>query len=446
MEKFPEDFLWGAATAAYQIEGACTEGGRGESIWDRYCKTPGNIADRSNGDDGCDHYYLYKQDIQLMKEMKIQAYRFSISWPRVFPKGYGEVNEEGVAFYQELVRCLKENGIRPVVTLYHWDLPQALQNIGGWTNPEVVGYFVDYAVYMFQTLGDDVGMWITFNEPYCTSFVGNWIGRHAPGIRDYETAVLVSHHLLLAHGRTVRAFRKLGLKGKIGITLNMDYHYPEHENTEDEEAAELLHLAKNAWFADPIFKGSYPEKVVELYKEKEIMPEIPASDIKAIQEPIDFLGLNNYYSTKVWVDAGAYPLGVEERFYGTDYTEMGWGVNPEGIHDILCRLKKDYGDIPIYITENGAAFRDMVNVYGNVEDENRIDYLRRYLSAVCQAVEDGVLVKGYFLWSFMDNFEWAHGYTKRFGIVHVDYETKKRTIKRSGYWYRDVIAGNGVEK
>lgn len=458
MKTFPENFLWGTATAAYQIEGACGRDGRGESIWDRYCQTPGKVADGKNGDDGCDHYDCYRQDIALMKELNIQAYRLSISWPRIFPDGHGRVNEAGVDFYKNVIQCLRENQIRPVVTLYHWDLPQKLQDIGGWTNPEVVNYFVEYAKFMFKTLGNDVSMWITLNEPYCTSFVGNWVGRHAPGYHDYETAVLVSHHLLLAHGRTVKAYREMGLEGKIGITLNMDCHYAETENAAGAtknramsgsantnlQAAERLHQAKNAWFADPIFKGRYPEDIVRLYKEKNIMPKIPESELEEIHQPIDFLGLNNYYSVKVKTDESAYPLGVSERCFGEDFTEMGWGINPSGIHDILVRLNLDYGNIPIYITENGAAFRDLVNRYGEVDDENRIDYLHKYLSAVSEAIEDGVPVNGYFLWSFMDNFEWAHGYTKRFGMVYVDYATKKRIIKKSGHWYRDVILANGI--
>lgn len=444
MKQFPDDFLWGTATASFQIEGACKAGGRGESIWDRFCKTPGNIADGKDGDDGCDHYYHFKEDIALMKELKIQAYRLSIAWPRIFPDGHGRVNEEGVEFYRNLIRCLKEQGILPVVTLYHWDLPQKLQDIGGWTNPQTVDYFVEYAEYLFRVLGDDVAMWITFNEPFCTSFVGNWQGRHAPGYHDYETALLVAHHLLLAHGRTVRKFRQTGLKGKIGITLNMDFHYPADDRKDNVDAAERMHLARNAWFAEPIFKGTYPAQIVEFYQKKGIMPEIPESEMEEIHEPVDFLGLNNYYSVKAEKDSKEYPLEAVGHFYGGDYTEMGWGINPEGIHDILVRLNKDYGDVPIYITENGAAFRDLMDSNGEVPDDNRIEYLRRYLGAVHQAIADSVPVKGYFLWSFMDNFEWAHGYTKRFGMVHVDYETKKRTVKKSGYWYRDVIGANGL--
>ena len=444
MKKFPQDFVWGTATAAYQIEGACDRDGRGESIWDRYCRTPGKILDGCSGADGCDHYDHYEEDIALMEELHIQAYRFSIAWTRIYPEGHGRINEAGVKFYQNLVKCLKAHGISPVVTLYHWDLPQKLQDIGGWTNPLTVDYFVEYAKTVFEMLGDDVDLWITFNEPYCTSFVGNWVGRHAPGLRDYETAVLVAHHLLLAHGRTVQEFRKMQLTGKIGITINMDYCYPATGKRDDIEAAERMQLAHNQWFTDPIFRGSYPEKIVALYREQGVMPEIPQSEMDDIFQPIDFLGLNNYYSLKISKDESVYPLGIKDEFYGPDRTQMNWGVNPEGIHDLLTQIRKNYGDIPIYITENGAAYPDVVSDDGSIDDEERRSYLERYLRSVYRAIGDGVPVKGYFQWSFMYNFEWAHGYTKRFGMVYVDYVTKKRTVKKSGRWYAGVIAEGGL--
>lgn len=442
---FPKKFLWGSATAAYQIEGAFDENGRGESIWDRYCRTPGNICDGTSGDVGCDHYHLYEQDIEIMKKLGLKAYRFSISWPRIFPNGFGEPNEKGMNFYKKLVERLIENGIKPAITLYHWDLPQKLQDIGGWANRAVTDYFEQYASYVFSQLGELVPLWITFNEPYCTSFVGNWAGRHAPGLRDYKTSVLVSHHLLLAHGKAVRAYRKMQFKGEIGITLNMNHAYPKTNSLENVKAAELSHAAWNRWFADPIFKGYYPREAVELYKEKGVLPEISAEDLQIINMPIDFLGLNNYFSTLTSADSNHWPLGIKDEFFGKDYTEMGWGINPQGLYDLLLRLNKDYGGIKIYITENGAAFRDMVGSNGEIEDQNRIEFLAGYLCQVHRAIEAGVNLQGYFLWSLMDNFEWAYGYSKRFGIVHIDYETQKRTIKKSGYWYRNVIAGNGFD-
>lgn len=443
MIQFPKDFLWGAATASYQIEGAYDEDGRGESIWDRYCRTPGNILDGSSGDIGCDHYHRYEEDVKLMKKIGIRSYRLSISWSRIFPSGYGEPNMAGLLFYKNLITCLHENGIDAAVTLYHWDLPQKLQDIGGWANPLVVDYFVSYAKFIFEELGDQVSMWITFNEPFCSAFLGNWEGRHAPGYHDFETALTVAHHLLLAHGKTVGLYRTMNLTAKIGITLNMNYNYPATQKAEDIHAAALSHGAWNNWFAEPVMKGTYPEELVKLYQEKGVMPKIEEEDMQMIAQPVDFLGLNHYFSVKVKASEEGWPLPVKEECYGADFTEMGWGINPEGLKDILLRLHEDYGSIPIYITENGAAFRDIVNSQGEVEDTGRIEFLRRYLASVSQAIEEGVNLKGYFLWSLMDNFEWALGYSKRFGLIHVDYETKKRTIKQSGYWYADVIQKNG---
>lgn len=446
MIKFPDNFLWGAATASYQIEGAYNEGGRGESIWDRFCRTPGKIVDGSSGDDGCDHYHLYEEDVKLMKELGLKTYRLSIAWPRIFPNGFGKPNQEGIKFYKKLIKLLKKNNIDVAVTLYHWDLPQKLQDIGGWANRQVVDYYVDYAKLMFSELGDLVSSWITFNEPFCTTFLGNWFGVHAPGYRDFETALLVAHHLLLAHGRTVKAFRAMGLSGEIGITLNMNYGYPKTDSVEDKDMAELYHAAWNRWFADPILKGCYPKEAVECYQKKGIMPKFDPKDFAEIMQPIDFLGLNSYNSVQVSRDANEWPLEMKEEMFGDDFTEMGWGINPEGMYDVLMRLTKDYDGIKIYITENGAAFRDFMNHDGEVLDYNRVEFLYRYLSNVHKAIEDGANVQGYYLWSLMDNFEWAFGYTKRFGIIYVDYETKQRTIKQSGRWYSDVIKNNGFEK
>ncbi|HEY5585226.1 MAG TPA: GH1 family beta-glucosidase [Ruminiclostridium sp.] len=442
---FPQNFLWGSATAAYQIEGAFDEDGRGESIWDRYCRRAENISDGSSGDVGCDHYHLYEQDIEIMKKLGLKSYRLSISWSRIFPTGFGEPNKNGMNFYKNLIGLLVKNGIKPAVTLYHWDLPQKLQDIGGWANRAVTDYFEQYARYVYSQLGDIVPMWITFNEPYCTAFVGNWVGRHAPGLKDYETAVLVSHHLLLAHGKAVKTYREMGFDGEIGITLNMNYPYPKTDSPENIKAAELSHAVLNRWFADPVFKGSYPQEVIDCYKSKGVLPEITPEDLEIISAPVDFLGLNNYFSMLISSDSNAWPVEVKEEFFGKDFTEMGWGMNPEGLHDLLLRLHKDYKGVKIYITENGAAFRDMVSRNGEVEDTNRVEYLTRYLTEAHRAIGEGVNLQGYFLWSLMDNFEWAYGYSKRFGIVHVDYETQKRTIKKSGYWYKKVIESNGFD-
>ncbi len=440
---FPNNFLWGAATAAYQIEGAAREDGRGESIWDRFCKTPGNVENDDTGDVACDHYHHFEEDIKLMKTLGLQAYRLSISWPRVFPQGRGEINPKGLDFYRRLLTLLVENGIKPMVTLYHWDLPQAMQEIGGWQNREVVDCFEAYARRMFTEFGGLVHSWITLNEPYVSAFTGNWFGTHAPGYHDFQTALSVAHGLLLGHGKVVKAFHEMKLPGEIGITLNMNSYYPKTNSPEDIEAAEFSFKAWNGWFSDPIYKGAYPKEVVKLYEERGVMPRVLPGDMETIAQPIDFLGINNYFSQIASSNPKHWPVPIEDSFYGKDHTEMGWGVNPEGIHDLLVHLSEDYNYPKLYITENGAAFRDMVNSKGEVEDTLRVEYLTRYLSQLHRAVEEGVNLQAYFAWSLMDNFEWAHGYSKRFGIIHIDYETQKRTIKQSGYWYANVIKNNG---
>ncbi|MDT8715089.1 beta-glucosidase [Clostridium sp. 19966] len=440
---FPKDFIWGAATAAYQIEGAVKEGGRGESIWDRFSHIPGKTFNGDTGDIACNHYHLFKEDIKLMKEIGLKSYRFSISWPRIFPEGKGEPNPEGIAFYRELINCLIENGIEPAITLYHWDLPQKLQDVGGWANREVTDYFAQYATYVFKEFGSLVPIWITLNEPWVVSFVGNSEGRHAPGITDYSTALQVSYNLLLAHGKAVRAYRELGYKGKIGVTLNMNPSYAASDSSEDIEAASRFNMSHNRWFADPILKGSFPKELLSWYSGKVVLPVIKNEDLKIISEPIDFLGINNYFSSFIKNNPAAWPLQFSAVTTGKNKTEMGWEINPEGIHDLLVYLHKEYAGIDIIITENGAAFNDMPNLEGKVEDENRLTYLCSYLHQINLAIQEGVNLKGYYAWSLFDNYEWAYGYAKRFGMIYVDYATQKRTIKKSGYWYKDVINNNG---
>lgn len=441
---FPKDFLWGAATASYQIEGAFDEDGKGESIWDRFAHTPGMISDKTNGDVACDHYHLYKDDVAVMKEIGLQAYRLSISWPRIFPTGKGEPNAAGIDFYKRLLCELRENGIKTAVTLYHWDLPQQLQNEGGWMNRKTAEHFEKYARFVFEQLDGLVDLWTTLNEPFCSAFLGYGYGIHAPGIRDTSGALSAAHHLLLAHGMAVRAFRELKTKGEIGITLNMNYHYPMTDCDDDRRAAEIANAAANEWFYGPIFKGKYPEAALELYRGKVVLPEIHDSDFEIISSPIDFLGLNNYLSDTNTLCPSEWPLGVKSEMIGEERTDMDWGINPDGLHDLLMLLDKECGGIKLYITENGCATRDIVNIDGEVEDYNRIDFLKRYLLASHRAIEDGANLKGYFQWSLLDNFEWGFGFSKRFGMVHVDYKTLKRTIKKSGHWYGSVIRENGI--
>lgn len=443
--RFPENFIWGSATASYQIEGGANEDGRGESIWDRFCRNPGNIEDGSSGDIACDHYHRFEQDVELMKYLGLKSYRLSIAWPRLFPDGMGKPNEKGMDFYKKLITLLVKNGIKPAVTLYHWDLPQKLQDIGGWANRRVTDFFEQYARYVFNELGDLVPMWITLNEPFCSAIVGNWAGRHAPGLKDYKTALQVAHNLLLAHGKAVQAYRESGFKGEIGITLNMDYVYPKTDSDEDKAAAEMSFATVSRWFADPVLKGCYPAEALKCYESKGVMSEIEAGDMEIIHQPIDFLGLNNYYSLKAEKDSYGWPCAFKTTHFGEDFTEMGWGVNPRGLYDLLMRLQRDYNGVKLYITENGAAFRDMILGDGEVNDPNRQEFLRRYLTEVHRAIQDGVNLHGYYLWSLLDNFEWGQGYTKRFGVIYVDYKTQKRIIKKSGHWYKQVIADNGFE-
>ncbi|NLK21702.1 MAG: beta-glucosidase [Epulopiscium sp.] len=441
---FPKDFLWGVATASYQIEGAYKEGGKGESIWDRFSHIHDNIFDDHNGDIACDHYHLYEEDVKLLKEMGVQTYRFSISWPRIFPEGRGNPNEKGVEFYRNLISLLNKYGIKPAVTLYHWDLPQKLQDIGGWANREVVNYYVEYASYIFEEFGQSVPIWITHNEPWVVSFLGYGFGVHAPGIKDISTALLVSHHLMLSHGRTVKLYRKMGLKGQIGITLNLSTEYSNSNDENDIEAARNQDGFANRWFLDPLLKGNYPKDILELFVSNNlVLPQITQEDLEEIYQPIDFLGVN-YYSAHVnKFDANNNLLKAERVSTGRDKTEMGWEIYPEGLYDLLIRLHKEYGGIPLMITENGAAFNDIVDYEGKINDYNRLDYLYRHFREAHKAINDGVNLKGYYVWSFMDNFEWTYGYSKRFGITYIDYKTKERILKKSGYWYGKVIKNNG---
>jgi beta-glucosidase len=442
---FPADFIWGSATAAYQIEGAALEDGKGESIWDRFSHIPGRIADGNDGDRACDHYHRFGEDLKLMKELGLQSYRFSISWPRVMPEGRGRVNDKGLDFYKRLIDQLKAIDIAPAVTLYHWDLPQRLQDIGGWANRDVVDYYQDYAVRMFRSLGAAVPIWITQNEPSVAAFIGNWEGRHAPGLRDFSTALLVAHHLLLSHGKAVQAHRQSALRSEIGITLSLTPMYPASDRPEDADAATRNDGYWNRWFLDPVLKGSYPADMVEWYSERMTVPELSEEDLKLIGAPIDFLGVNNYFSQSVRSAPASYPLELIESPMGAYRTEMGWGINPEGLYDLLMRLDRDYGRPAILLTENGVSFRDMIDREGRVADENRIDFLCRYLASVHQAIERGVKVRGYYVWTLMDNFEWAWGCSQRFGLAYTDFPTQKRIVKSSGRWYAEVIRENGFD-
>jgi beta-glucosidase len=433
---FTPDFVWGAATAAYQIEGAVEAGGRGESIWDRFCATPGKVRAGDTGAIACDFYHRYRDDIALMKELGIDALRFSISWPRVLPEGHGRVSADGLDFYDRLIDALLEAGIAPYPTLYHWDLPQALEDAGGWPVRATADAFAGYAEAVAGRLGDRVGAWITHNEPWCASWLGYGRGIHAPGRASARDALAAAHHLLLSHGFAVEVLRRESPRSRVGITLDLYPMHPASGSDADREAARSEDGSRNRWFLDPVFRGSYPADTLERFAAD--LPVVADGDMATIAAPIDFLGVNHY--TRTVVRAG--PAGEPEAVHvpGTEHTDMGWEVYPPGIRETLARVAGDYGPRAIYVTENGAAYTDVRRHDGAIADVERCSYLDGYIRAVGEAVRDGVPVRGYFVWSLLDNFEWAVGYQRRFGVVYVDYPTLERIPKQSFGWYRDLIA------
>ncbi|GGK26350.1 beta-glucosidase [Deinococcus malanensis] len=432
---FPADFTWGVATSAYQIEGAAFEDGRGPSIWDTYCRTPGKVLGGETGDVACDHYHRWAADLDLIQSLNLNAYRFSVAWPRVVPQGRGPVNKAGLDFYDRLVDGILARGMQPHVTLYHWDLPQALQDQGGWANPDVQHWFAEYALTVYGRLGDRVASYATFNEPWCTAELGYHVGRHAPGIQDLRTSLLASYHIQLAHGRAVQALREQNTTAELGTVLNLYPVDAASDDPEDEAAARLADAKINRWYLDPVFRGVFPSLAVEHYGAA--MPDVDLAALAVARQPLDFLGVNYYF--RQWVSRdGVSRAGPPTP--GTERTAMGWEVYPEGLYRLLTDLHRDYPVKKYYITENGAAFDDQI-VGGEVRDEARVRYLRTHLSELRRAMHAGVPVAGYFAWSLMDNFEWAFGYSKRFGIVHVDYDTQQRTLKDSAKWYRDFVTG-----
>ena len=439
--RFPKGFLWGAATAAYQIEGAWNEDGKGESIWDRFSHTPGKVLGGDNGDVACDHYHRWRDDIGLMRELGLHAYRLSISWPRVLPAGVGAVNSAGLDFYDRLIDGLLEAGIQPYVTLYHWDLPQALQDHGGWANRDTVAAFANYADVVVRRLGDRVKNWITHNEPWCISFLSHWIGEHAPGMRN-GPALAVAHHVLLSHGEAVPVLRAGSPGAQVGITLNFSPAYPASDSAADQAAAVRHDGFFNRWFLDPLYGRGYPADMVALYGA--MMPEIQQSDLERVAAPTDFLGVNYYNRAVIRHDSNTPLLETAQEHPEGEYTAMDWEVYAEGLRALLVRLQNDYAPARMYITENGAAYPDTLAADG-VRDEARIRYLTGHLAAAHAAIGQGAKLAGYFYWSLMDNFEWAWGYSRRFGIVYVDYPTQRRTLKDSAKVYRDIIARNGLD-
>ena len=429
-------FTWGVATSSYQIEGGAKEGGRGPSIWDTFSRVPGAIVNGDNGDIACDHYNRYSEDLDLIKWLGVNAYRFSIAWPRIFPNGTGNPNQVGIDFYDRLIDGALERGITPWPTLYHWDLPQALQDKGGWNNRECAKCFAEYAHLMAEKFGDRVKNWTTLNEPFCSAWLGYLFGVMAPGIKDLQTAINASHHLLLGHGLATQAIRSVNSDLRVGIVLNLTPATPLHDSAADLAAAKLADGFDNRWYADPIFKGSYPKDIVEGFG-KEV--PIHSGDMQAISSPLDFLGINFYTRQTITSDESAKPLPYKPILVdGVERTAMGWEVHPQSLTDIIMRVHHEYAPPEIYITENGSAWEDSM-VDGKIDDKSRVSYLERHLDAMLAAKSQGAPVLGYFAWSLMDNFEWAFGYSKRFGIVYVDYETQKRIPKSSAHYYRDRI-------
>jgi beta-glucosidase len=424
-----EGFTWGVATSAYQIEGATLEDGRGDSIWDVFARIPGKVLNGDSGQHACDHYHRWQEDLGIIKDLGVDAYRFSIAWPRVQPLGLGAFNQKGLDFYDRLVDGMLERGLQPHATLYHWDLPQHLQEQGGWAERSTAENFATYAEAMGRLLGDRVATIATHNEPWCTATLGNATGKFAPGYKDPKLAAQVSHHLLLSHGLALKAMRAAGVRAPLGIVLNQSSVTPASTSPEDVAKARTEYCSFVRWYMDPIFRGEYPQDPgIEHY------PVVQQGDMALIQAPLDYLGVNYY--TRIWASASKPEVPAPKELGETD---MGWEIYPDGLRKVLIDIHRDYKLPPLYITENGMACADEVRA-GSVNDQQRIDYVRMHLESIAKAREAGVDVRGYFYWSLMDNFEWESGYSKRFGLIHVDYATQKRTLKQSAHWYRNMIA------
>lgn len=451
---FPDGFLWGASTSAYQIEGAWNEDGRGESIWDRFAHTPGKVNNNENGDVACDHYHRYREDVALMKSLGLKSYSFTISWPRVLPMGRGRVNPAGLDFYSRLADALLEAGIQPRVTLYHWDLPQALDDEDGWLNRATSDAFAEYADVISRHLGDRVKTWITLNEPWCSSILSYAIGEHAPGLHDMRKALAASHHLLLAHGKALSVLRSNIPDAELGIVVNMQEYTPASPSAADEIAVREADGGFNRWFLDPLFGRGYPADMVRLYARQGYLPFqgmdawVQNGDMEIIGAPFDLLGLNYYSRSVVRSDAVPERDNLPQTEFPaprSEWTDMDWEVYPQGLYNLLNRLHFEYRSHKIMVTENGASYSDGPDAAGRIHDVRRIDYLREHIRACYRAVQNGVPLAGYYVWSILDNFEWAKGYSQRFGMVYVDYATQQRLPKDSAYWYAQVIARNGLE-
>jgi beta-glucosidase len=455
MARFPEGFLWGTATASYQVEGAVGEDGRGTSIWDTFSHTPGKVYRGDTGDIACDQYHRLEEDLDLMAGLGLKAYRFSVAWPRIQPEGSGAANQRGLDYYRRLVDGLRSRSIEPMLTLYHWDLPQALEDRGGWTVRETSGRFAEYAGIVYEALADSVSFWITLNEPWVSAWMGYGTGVHAPGIKDTSKALAATHHLLLGHGLALENIRSLGRgNNQLGITLNLSAVRPATEEAADIEAARRVDGNANRLYLDPLFRASYPEDMLEHYRPESDLSFVREDDLERISQPLDFLGVNYYFRNTVVDGRRESNLATAMRFAdlnaatvlpeGVETTAMGWPVEADGLTELLLRLHREYTRAPLYITENGRAVYDYVDPEGEVDDEERVAFLDAHFRAAHAAIEQGLDLRGYMVWSLLDNFEWAEGYSKRFGIVFVDYGTQRRIPKMSARWYKEVIGRNGL--
>ncbi len=448
--EFPKDFKWGTATSSYQVEGAADQGGRSPSIWDEFSHRSGTIRNNENGDVACDHYHRWKDDIQLMKQLGYKAYRFSIAWPRVLPDGRGRINQQGLDFYNRIIDEMLQSDIEPFLTLYHWDIPTKLK--GAWLNRDSAYAFEEFSDVCARSFGDRVKTWMTINEPICASFLSYTWGHHAPGMADPYQGLVAAHHLLLSHGLAVKAIRAHYPDAEIGIALNPASIYPQTESSADKSLANQVETLHNHWFADPIYKGSYPVEAMHAYIRQGVLKSetpdfIEPGDMELISAPTDFLGIN-YYTRQVFhtdrPDSSAEISFKSNPAPAERQTEMGWEIYPQGLFDLLQKVNDTYHPAKILITENGASYSYAPDNFGKIEDTKRIEYIDMHLQVIARAIQAGIPVKGYFVWSFMDNFEWTHGYSQRFGLVYVDYKTQKRTPKASAYWYGKVIKENGL--
>jgi beta-glucosidase len=445
--RFPGHFLFGAAASAYQIEGAADEDGRGPSIWDTFCRTPGKVIHGDTGDIACDHYHRADADLDLIAELGLDTYRFSVAWPRILPGGSGAPNQKGLDFYRRLVEGLRERGITPMATLYHWDLPQPLQDAGGWAERDTVDRFTDYAQVVLDQLGPDVPLWVTMNEPFCSAMIGHLQGRHAPGLIDLGAALRAGHHVLLAHGRAVQIARAAAPDAQAGIALNLSDIAAASEDDADVAAAGRLDGYENRWYLDPLFARGYPADMLAWYARSASTDFVRDGDMATIAAPTDFLGIN-YYETKVVAHDPAEPYhqAREIPYAGRDATAGGLDPRPAGLGRILRRVHEHYTTQPLYITENGAAYHDYTTPDGQVHDTERVGYLNDHLTEAAAAIDAGIDLRGYYVWALIDNLEWADGYSRRFGIVHVDYPTQARTPKASALWYQGLIAGHRARR